>query len=337
MFAKLRKKWWLILIVGLVLAGAFWYWRSRVAAQNKPVQTVSPQQRDLRKTLSFSGKVDAYQRVRMYFAGTGKLTYLGAQEGDQVKKYQTIASIDRRAVQKQLEKTLSLYQTQRSGYENALDTRENRTLSEQERRVAEQDQYALNRSVLDVELNSIAIEDTRLSSPIAGVLVSSPVKVTGQNISPTDRFEIVDPSTLYFRLLIDEVDVDQVQVGQEVEVRLDARPDHVLKAVVEKIAFQAVELATGTVFPVDLGFVDTVNMNEQRVGMNGDADIVLAEVKNVLVLPISTVTMRDDKHFVQVKKSDGTLEEREVQIGIESDTDVEIRSGISLEDQVVLP
>ncbi len=337
MFAQLRKKWWLIVLAVVILGGAFWYWRSRVAAQNKPVKTTQAQMKDIQKTLSFSGRVDAKQRASMYFAGTGKIVYVGVQEGEPVKKWQTIASIDRRAAQKNLEKQLSLYQTQRWGYENNEDTRENRTLSEREQRTADQDQFALNRSVLDVELQSIAIEDTRLTSPINGILVSSPVKVTGQVVGMTDKFEVVDPSSLYFRLLVDEVDIDEIKVGQQVDVRMDAQPDKPLRAIVDKIAFQAVDSATGTVFPVELKFVDSVSITEQRVGMNGDADIVLAESKNVVVLPVSTVTMRDDKHFVKIKKADGTIEEREVQVGIETDNETEIVSGITLEDQVVLP
>lgn len=335
MLMILKKKWWLLLIALAVIGGGFWFWKSRSSAQES-IKTTKPEMSDVRQVLSFSGRVDAHQRVSMFFAGGGKLTYVGAKEGDAVKKWQTLANVDRRALEKTLEKQLSLYQTERWTYENAVDDRENRTLSEEERREAEQDQFSLQRSVLDVELKSIAIDDTRISTPIAGILVSAPRQVVGGQLTVSDRYEVVDPTTLYFRLLVDEVDIDQVKIGQEATVRLDSRPEQPLKAVVEKIAYQGVETSTGTVFPVELRFVDAVNIQDQRVGMNGDADLLLAEVKNVMTLPLSALSTKDGKQVVQLLVQ-GKPQDREVQTGLENDDKVEITSGLSLDDQVVLP
>lgn len=337
MKAFLKKRWWLLLVVLGIVAGAVWFWQTKTAAANAPVKTTTAQYKDIRKTLSFSGRIDAASRVRMHFAAAGKLVYLGAQEGDAVKKYQTLATLDQRSMQKTLEKQLSLYQTERWDFENAQDDRKDRTLPQEERREAEQDQFALNRSVLDVELQSIAVESSRLTSPIAGILVTSPVKTPGVNVSVTDYFEVVDPATLYFRVHVDEVDIDELKIGQPVEVRLDARPDQVLRATVDKIAYQSTETTSGTAFAVDLKFLDAVNISEQRVGMNGDADIMLAEAKQVLVLPISAVTYRDGRYFVNIKTDSGKPEERAVETGIETDSEIEIRSGVTENDQVVLP
>jgi RND family efflux transporter MFP subunit len=335
MLKFLKKKWWLVAIAAVIIIGGLWFWRSRSAAQ-KPLKTTQPVMSDIRQTLSFSGRVDAHQRVSMFFAGGGKLTYIGAKEGDTVKKWQTLANIDRRALQKTLEKQLTTYDSERLGFENTRDDRKDRTLTEEEKRLAAQDQNALNLSVLDVELRSIAIEDTRLSTPIAGILVSAPDQVVGGQLALTDKFEVIDPTSLYFRLFVDEVDIDQVKVGQETIVRLDARPDVALKAVVEKIAYQSVESPTGTVFPVEIRFVDATNIQDQRVGMNGDAELLLAEVKNVMTLPLAAVSTKDGKQIVKVLK-DGKPEDREVQIGLENDDKLEVKSGLSLEDQVVLP
>lgn len=331
----LKKKWWLIALILIVVAGGFWYSTSQKNAQ-KPTKTVQPVMKDLKKTLDFTGRVDAQERVSMFFAGGGKLVYVGAKEGDTVKKYQTLASIDRRAVEKNLERQLSLYQDERWSYENSSDDREDRTLSESERRLSDQDQFTLNRAVIDVELKSLAIEDTRLTSPIEGVLVSAPNQVVGGPLLASDRFEVINPKTLYFRLLVDEVDIDQVALGQQATVRLDARPDQPLNAVVEKIAYQSIETAIGTVFPVEIKFVDAVSLQDQRVGMNGDAELLLAEAKNVMTVPLNAVSTKDGKQIVRVMVGE-VAEDRVVELGLENDNDVEIKSGLSLEDRVVLP
>ncbi len=335
MLKFLKRRWWLIAGGIILLGAAAWFWYSR--SQDKAeVKTVQPQMSDVRQTLSFSGRVDAKERVSMYFAGGGKLTYLGAKEGDLVKKWQTLASIDSRSVQKTLERTLNLYDTERLGFENDLDDRKDRVLDQEEQRVAQQKQNSLDRSIIDVELHSLAIEDTRLSTPIAGVLVAAPVRVIGGQVGPTDRFDVVNPETLYFRLYVDEVDVDQIFVGQESTVRLDARSGEALSGVVEKIAYQSIDSALGTVFPVDIRFLDSVSIENQRVGMNGDAELLLEQAENVMTVPLAAVYTTDGKQFVRVLK-DGKQEERQVEVGLEDDTVSEIKSGLSLEDHVVLP
>lgn len=331
------KKLWIVVGAVILLAvSGFWFVRSRSASQ-KEVTVIRSEKKDLVKVLETSGRVDAHERVLMRFGLGGKVVYLGAREGEFVQKGQTIASLDQRSVKKTLDKTLSTYTTERWDFENAVDSRENRTLPESERRLADQDQFALNRSVLDVEIQSLTVENYRLSAPFSGVLVASPLRAAGVNILTTDTFELANPQTLYFRTLVDEVDITQVSLGQEAIVTLDSLPDEPLKAVVEKVAYAGIDTGSGTVFPVELKFLDNVSIDRHRLEMNGDADLVLERKMNVLSVPLAVLVSRNGDTFVRVRRPGGKIEEVRVELGIETENEAEILSGITEEDEVVLP
>lgn len=338
-FWRWLKKHWkrnlLLLVILLLIGGGAWrWWSSKQAAT--AVETTQPEYRNLVKTLEFTGIMDAHERVKMRFAAGGKLIYLSAKEGDSVKRGQTIASLDARSVQKNLQNQLSLYEEQRLDFETAQDDRKDRTLDTDENRSARKDQLTLERTINNVELQSFAIEDTRLSSPFAGVLVSSPAMVTGVQLAPSDVFEVVNPSTLYFRVLVDEVDIDQVSLNQMAEVRLDAYPDITFRTQVSKIALTSAQASSGTVFPVELKFLDEVNIQQQRLGMNGEANFILDSKENVLSVPIEVLSSRDGGSFVKVKVGE-TIEDRPVKLGLETEQYAEIVEGLSPSDQVVLP
>jgi len=331
----LRRKWWLVLIIVILAGGAAFWWYNRANAE-VTYTTEAPQSRDLMETIDFSGVIDAKERVGMRFSGGGKLVYLGAKAGDTVARGQTIATLDQRTLQKQLEKQLSTYETQRWTFENAEDDRENVPLDEQGRRLADIDQFALERSVIDVQLQSLAFDTYRITAPFAGILVQAPYSVTGVNVGPTDTWELLNPSTLYFRVLVDEVDVDAVSLGQEALVEIDAIPDKTFRATVSKIAYTVSNSSSGSVFPVELLFTDPVTIEQQRVGMSGEARLILAERDQALSVPVEAIISRDGKDLVQVLVN-GAPEDREVELGIETDDYVEIVSGVTEQDQVVLP
>lgn len=324
----------LVLLILAALGGG-WWWYQR--SQPEPVETIQPEVRDLEKTIEFTGFIDAERKATLRFSVGGLLTYLGAKEGDIVKKGQTIASLDQRSVQKNLEKKLTTYESQRYAFEDTVDDRENRWLDTQESRDAAIDQNALDQTVLDVELQSLVIQDYRLSSPVSGVLVKSPVTVTGVNLGVTDTFEVVDPTSLLFQMAVDEVDVDDVFVGQLGTVYLDARPDEPVAAEVTKVGLRSVSGASGTFFPVTLQFREPVTIDMFRLGMNGEARLVIGRTENVLTVPISTLISRDNETVVRVQTAPGVIEDRAVEVGLETEDHAEIQSGLTVEDQVVLP
>lgn len=333
-FAKKRFK--LILILVLLLGTVLFFLNNGKKDEAK-LTFVSPEKKDIISSITISGRVDAKEKARLRFAAGGKVVYLGAKEGDAVKKWQTIAAIDRAALQKQLQQNLNLYMKERYDFENVQDDIKDQVLDTKENRAVAKDQYDLNNQVLNVEIQSIAIQNTTLTAPFTGVLTVSPTAVAGVQLLPSDYFEVVNPETLIFRAAIDEIDLHKISLGQESKILLDAYDEEEIVTSVSYISYVSNESSSGTVFLLEFPLNQT-DMSKYRLGMNGDAIIKLAEKKDVLTIPLDVISERDDKVYVKVKadNKEGFVE-KEIEIGLESDDEVEVLAGLSETDSVLLP
>lgn len=335
-FDFLKKRYKLLIIIALIALGIWWFLQSKAKSQVK-LNFVSPVREDIVSSITISGRVDAKEKARLRFATGGKLVYLGAKEGDSVKKYQSIATVDRSALQKQLNQNLNTYMQERYDFENTKDDNKDKVLDTKETRDVAKQQYDLDNKVLNVEIQSIAIADTNISSPFEGVLTYAPTNVTGVQLLATDYFEVVNPKTLIFRATIDEIDMRRIEKGQSAKIILDAYDGEEIDTHISYISYTSSEASTGTVFLIEFP-IDAQNINKYRIGMNGDALIKLAEKKDVLTIPINATSERDGKVFVSVKANNKEQkEDREIKIGLENDDKVEVIEGLSESDQVVLP
>lgn len=330
------KRWWVIAgAVVLAIIG----WRALARSGNTTETTfVSPQRTDLVKTLEVSGMVDAKEKASLKFLSGGKVVYLGAKEGDAVKKWQTIAQIDARSVANQQQQNLNAYSQQRLTWDQAEDDfGDGLAADDTARRGQTREQLLLENSVLGVEAAQIAVSNTVMSSPLAGVLVQSPTNVSGVQLGPADAFLIVNPATLIFRALVDEADIALVRMNQSAEIELDAYTSEFIQSAVSYIAYQSNLTASGTVFAVEFPITSADGLAKYRLGMNGDVRITLEEKQNVLAIPLIATRERDGKVFVDVQTGENTTEEREITTGLETDEQVEVLSGLSESDRIAVP
>ena len=68
--------------------------------------------------------------------------------------------------------------------------------------------------------------------------------------------------------------------------------------------------------------------------MTAQVEILVSELDNVLSVPVEAVVRYDNKDHVAVKKADGTIEWREVTLGLSNDELVEVKQGIKSGEQV---
>jgi HlyD family secretion protein len=262
---------------------------------------------------------------------------LGAKEGESVKKWQSIATIDRSTLQKQLEQNLNAYMKERYDFENTRDDIKDRVLDTAENRSVAQQQYDLDNTVLNVEIQSIAIDNTTIFSPFDGILTVSPTNVTGAQLLSTDYFEIVNPQSLIFRASVDEVDMYRIAKGQSGRISLDAYDEETIDSYISYISYTSSETSSGTVFLIEFPIVDG-DINKYRIGMNGDVSITIAEKSNVITIPLDCISEHDNKVFVNIKADNKEQQvEREIKTGLESEDKVEVLEGLGESDQVVLP
>lgn len=325
---------YLILTALLVIVVGGYFWRR--SANQPTYQEYTVESRDMRETLDLSGEVSAAQVATLRFGAGGLVTYMGAKEGDQVKKWQTLASVDTRQVQKLLEQRLNLYAIQRGTFEQTIDDNDNsipdgdlgRTL----KRVLEKNQYQLDNAVKDVEYQNLALTLTRIYSPIQGILVSAPITVSNVQVSPTDTWVVVNPSTLEFVADLDETELTHVSAGQKVFITLDAYSDLTIESAVASISYVPKETSTGTTYELKMALPES-EMGKLRLGLNGTAALLVQAKDSVPTLPSSAIKVENGASSIFVKEGTNYVS-REIKTGIENDGIVEIVSGVGVGDHV---
>jgi RND family efflux transporter MFP subunit len=292
------------------------------------------------KTIASSGKTKAARAVELKFQTSGKLTWVGVKEGDQVSAYQAIASLDRREVQKNLEKALRDYSSERNDFEETWRVTYKGTknpdsaLTDTVKRILEKNQWDLEKAILDVELKHLSLEYSTLVTPIAGIVTRVDTPIAGVNITPaTAVFEVVDPDSLVFEASVDEVDAANIAIGKMATVTLDAFSDSPFPGSVSNIAFAAKTSSGGaTVFPVEIAIATSSAI---RIGMNGDVAIITQTQEDALVIPTEAVRENGKGSFVY-KKEGKTYKKAAVELGARSDGEVVVMSGLTEGDEVVI-
>lgn len=334
-FISRRKKLSTILGIVIVLVGYFigqWYIQRQLPQDYEIAQAVRI---DLRKTIEVSGEIQADESADLHFQAAGKLAWIGVKEGDEVEKWQAVASQDKRTLEKQLKQDLIAFEKEYRDYQQSVE--DNPLVNHHFQRILEKAQFDLTSEVLDVEIKNLAIELATLVTPIEGIVTQVDTPVAGVNVTTSDSITIVNPNTLYFEAEIDESDIGFLQEGQIAIIVLDAYQDQELESQVQRVDFQAsTSEGGGTVFKVELSLPEKENI-KYRLGMSGDSEIVLSEKQDVLAVPFEAVIERQGMSFVEVLAELNQVERREIEIGLVTDDYLEVLSGLDESEQILLP
>ena len=165
-----------------------------------------------------------------------------------------------------------------------------------------------------------------IRAPLSGTIIERKVTL-GQAVErATDAFTIADTSFVWVTLDIYEKDLFRVHVGQEVELRTDARPRETFHG---RVAFivPVIDEATRTAkvrleFPNPKGALDAGQLVTARILAGSKRDGA-----EVLSVPRSAVEQVEGKTVVFVQNGEG-FERRNVLTGTSGGDRVEIRKGL---------
>lgn len=187
-----------------------------------------------------------------------------------------------------------------------------------------------------------AFSDGKIISPISGTVTRVNINV-GRFADETDdkkpMFVVENLQQLQMQVAVSEYDVADIAVGQKAEITADVLKGDTVSGVVERISPTG-ELKEGStaerVIPTVVRLTET---NEALIaGINAKAEIIIAEVKDALSVPLEAVQDHGDgTATVWRVKEDNTVEPVEVQLGLESDLEIQLISDtLAVGDQLVL-
>ena len=186
-----------------------------------------------------------------------------------------------------------------------------------------------------------AMNNYTITAPISGTIIEKDAKV-GDAVKAGDTLCIVyDLSYLEMSINVDELQISSISVGQKVQITADAVPDKTYVGTVTRVSMKGTANGGTTTYPVSIRIDDTDGL---RPGMNANAEIVVAEAKNALVVPNAAVVRGSyvlvTKDSPSAANADTTMEAPEgfvyvpVKTGVSDDDYTQIVSGIQEGDTI---
>lgn len=172
---------------------------------------------------------------------------------------------------------------------------------------------------------------TYITAPYDCVILDYSVPTAKDNCTSNNYISISSVEELYMDINIGEEEIDNVTVGQEVDIVVNYDETKSYKGTIEKINAIGTHSNGGTKFAA---IAAIKNDGELKLGMSANCTITLEKNENLPCLPIEAIYIEDDKRYVNLIKDNNINEKVIVETGKSNANYVEIVSGVSLEDTV---
>lgn len=321
-----------LFLLGVILIGIFIGW-SKIAKSSQPLtQYTTVQKGTLKQELTLSGSIDASEHVSMNFQTSGLLSSVNVAEGDTVKKGQSLASLDQRALKKSLQKYLNTYTKTRQDFDQTKDDYKDTNKTDSIKRALEKSQLDLNNTIADVELQDLSLKLSTLTTPIDGIVTKVTTPFAGVNVTPLNStIEVINPSTMYMKVTADQTEVVNLHIGQLAQITLDAFPDTNYTGTIKSISYTPSTTDAGTSYEIKLEVPMITTRDSFRIGMTGDVTFVTQEKQQTIYLPLEYVKS-DEKGKYVLTDSKGT--KKYIKTGLETDENIEVTTGLQAGDTV---
>lgn len=177
---------------------------------------------------------------------------------------------------------------------------------------------------------TVLTRDVEIGSPVSSIL--------NLGANATLVMTLGDIDQVFVRGKVDEADIGHVRLGQPARIRVETFKDKVFSGRVTQISPMGVEKDNVTNFEVRVS-IDNPG-RELKANMTANAEIVLEEHPNSLILPEAALTYDAQKNATVDVVSPGAKNGRKrvpVKIGIGNGSRVQILDGLKEGDKVVLP
>lgn len=337
---KPKRKLWKILsslcvITALCGGGAYYYLQPKEVKIT--YETITPKRGDIATIISATGTLNPLNEVQIGSQVSGIISQIDVDTNDVVSKGQVLAKIDDKKILQELsryeaqlksakaqlnsltstlkdkkwqfERLQKLYKQSKGKYPSYADVQSAQVAYE----IAKAEIESKRGNIAEIEANikgvKIDFDNTIITSPIDGVVLTRSVDV-GQTVaasfSAPELFKVAqDLKEMKLVVQIAESDVGKIALNQPLSFSVDAYPHRKFFAKVDKVNYGSTTTDNIVSYEVTIN-VDNKDLS-LRPGMSATADIIVAEKKNVLLLPVSALFFQPQKQEIQTKKKTTSL------------------------------
>lgn len=347
-------------IIALIFIGTFVFLYVKSLPQPVAYSEFTPKIADIRKTTVVTGKIEPRNEVAIKPQISGIISELLKEAGNTVKEGEVIAKVKVIPDMGQLSSAQSRlrlaninvkqartdYEREKVLYDKGLVSADEYDKIAQAYRQAKEEVAAAedNLQVVrdGVSKSNASASSTLVRSTITGVILDIPVKV-GNSVILSNTFNdgttiasVADMNDLIFRGNIDETEVGRIVTGMPMKLSIGALQDKTFEASLEYISPKAVDNNGANQFEIKAA-VKVADSKNIRSGYSANAEIVLAQAKNVLTIPESAIEFEGNDTYVYVVKGTGdekTYERRKVVTGLSDGINIEIKKGLTQKDRI---
>jgi HlyD family secretion protein len=189
------------------------------------------------------------------------------------------------------------------------------------------------------------VANATIRAPIRGTVLSRDVEI-GSSVSSilnlganaTLVMTLGDITQVFVRGKVDEADIGRVRLGQPARIRVETFKDKTFNGRVTQISPMGVEKDNVTNFEVRVS-IDNPG-KELKANMTANAEIVLEEHPDSLIVPESAITYDAQKNAFAEIQSTGSktgVKKTPVKVGVGNGTKIQVLDGLKAGDKVVLP
>jgi HlyD family secretion protein len=330
-----KKKTYIILIIIILIAGGVWRWKSQKPKVEYTTATAS--RGTLSQTVSVTGITASPHEVELSFKTSGIILDMYVDIGDQVKKGQKVAIIDKGTLYAQLASARQdvRYQKRTLAY---MKRKEGTYKKEQE----DAQRALVRKSEAGVSQILASFKDTSLYSPMDGIVIRRNGEV-GETITAnsaaanTPVVTVAQEGELEVKADVPESDIVKIALGQKADIALDAfTAQDIFQGEVIDIEPASTIIQDVVYYKVKL----KITNYDPRIknGMSADLDIKTASENNVVSIPERAVKDDNGQKYVEILKDEknNVIERANVKTGMKGDEGmIEITSGLSGGEKVI--
>ncbi len=364
------KKIIIILIVAALAGAGYFYFFKPKAPSDLRFMTTHVTKGNIVSRVLATGTLEGYKQVSVGAQVSGQLQKLYVDAGDEVKQGQLLAQIDSRTQQNALKDAQSQLNTYKAQLVAKQATLKRATLEfNRQQNMLKSDASAkadfeaaeaslaqakadvnvveqqIKQAEIKVDTAKINVGYTKIEAPIDGTVIAI-VTDEGQTVvsnqTATTILKLATMDTMTVKAEISEADVIKIKPGMEVEFTILGDPKRVFKSTLKKIApapqsasssSNTTTSSTSTAIYYNAEFDVPNDDRVLRVSMTAECSIILAQKKDVLIVPITAVKTdhRTGKSYAMVLRKGGP-QKVDVELGLRDQTNVEVISGLTERD-----
>ena len=335
-------------VILLLVASSFFYNGSEEAIK---VLAVKPEIKTVEQTVSNTraGTIDACRRSKMSPAMGGQIATLAVEEGDMVEKDQILLELWNKetkarvkAAERSADQTCIISAKAQRDADRTNELFAKGLASEEAKEAAvtnaESGLAACNAAKAQVEVTKASLERTQLIAPFGGIVAEIEGEL-GEYVTPSPvgvatkpTLDLIDNTCIYIKAPIDEIDAPEVIAGLKSRITMDAFGQKEFPSTVRRVAPYVLDLEK----QARTVEIEAVFDNPQEFllpGYSADITIIVDTSEDTLSIPSQAVMGGNSVYLIN---SDGTISEKEIEVGLSNWQLTEVLSGLSLDDQIVL-